>query len=118
MGGLSDFQKRRIMRAFLAEAAVTLTTQLFRVLKTTVFMIMTVYAKHGKTMNKDCQTLRRIIQSTQNYCSKVTASGNIHHEDPVSTKTDHRELHKANIHKRAAIDPLQGLQLTHCREFD
>ncbi len=42
-------------------------------------MIMTAYAKYGKTskknsdwkpkVNKDRQTLRRHVQSTQNYCS-------------------------------------------------
>ncbi len=34
----------------------------------------------------------------------MTANLNIHPEDPVSTKTDHRELHKVNIHERAATD--------------
>lgn len=32
---------------------------------------------------------------TQNYCSKVTVNLNIHPEEPASTKTDHRDLHKA-----------------------
>uniref|UniRef100_A0A8C1TMG4 Uncharacterized protein n=1 Tax=Cyprinus carpio TaxID=7962 RepID=A0A8C1TMG4_CYPCA len=92
------------MRACLAEAAVTLTAQLFHVSKTTVFM--TAYAIEYGLSNA-------IVQSTQNYCSKGTANLNIHHEDPVSTKTDHRELHKTNIHKRAAIDPLQGYERHH-----
>jgi hypothetical protein len=33
----------------------------------------------------------------------MTAELNIHLEDPVSTKTDRNELHKSNIHGRAAI---------------
>ncbi len=37
----------------------------------------------------------------QNYCSKVTVNLIIHLEDPVSTKTNHRDLHKDNIHERA-----------------
>ncbi len=39
---------------------------------------------------------------SRNYC-KVIANLNIHHEDPVSTKTDQKELYKANVHERAAI---------------
>jgi hypothetical protein len=33
----------------------------------------------------------------------VTAELNIHHKDPVSTKTVQRQLHNSNIHGRAAI---------------
>jgi hypothetical protein len=33
----------------------------------------------------------------------VTAELNIHLQDPVSTKTVQRELHKSNIHGRAVI---------------
>jgi hypothetical protein len=33
----------------------------------------------------------------------VTAELNIHREDPISTKTVRRELHKSNIHGRAAV---------------
>jgi hypothetical protein len=48
---------------------------------------------------KDC------FKKSQNYCSTGdrTAELNIHLEDPVSTKNVRRELHKANIHGRAAI---------------
>jgi hypothetical protein len=35
--------------------------------------------------------------------AKVTAELNIHLQDPVSTKMVHCELHKSNIHGRAAI---------------
>ncbi len=59
---------------------------------------MTAFMKHGKTFiseNLDC------VQTTQNYCSKVTANLNIQLEHPVFSKTDHRELH--NIHEKAAI---------------
>lgn len=37
------------MGVCLAGASVTLTAQLFGVLQTTVFMIMTAYTNHGKT---------------------------------------------------------------------
>jgi hypothetical protein len=52
---------------------------------------------------KDCS------EKSQNYCSTGdrTAELNIHLEDPVSSKTVRRELHKSNIHGRAAIaEPL------------
>jgi hypothetical protein len=35
--------------------------------------------------------------------AKVTAKLNIHLEDPVFSQTVRRELHKSNIHGRAAI---------------
>jgi histidine ammonia-lyase len=35
--------------------------------------------------------------------TKVTTEFNIHHENPVSVKTVRRELHKSNIHGKAAI---------------
>ncbi len=52
MGDLSDVQKRQIIEAYLAEAFVILTAQLFGVIITTVFTIMTVYTKHGKTSSE------------------------------------------------------------------
>jgi hypothetical protein len=45
------------------------------------------------------------FEKSQNYCNTGdrTAELNIQLEDPVSTKTVRRELHKSNIHGRAAI---------------
>jgi hypothetical protein len=48
---------------------------------------------------KDRHTLRTTTCST----GDRTAELNIHHADPVSTKTVRRELHKCNIHGTAAI---------------
>jgi hypothetical protein len=50
-------------------------------------------------IEKDCS------ETPQDFCSTGdrTAELNIHLEDPLSTKTDHHELHKSNIHARAAI---------------
>ncbi len=59
------------------------------------------------------------VQTPQNYSSKVTANLNIHLEDPVFSKTNHRELHKTNIQERAAnvkkdgVMIMKGEQLEH-----
>uniref|UniRef100_A0A672P1Z3 Uncharacterized protein n=1 Tax=Sinocyclocheilus grahami TaxID=75366 RepID=A0A672P1Z3_SINGR len=49
MGDLSDFQTGQTMGTRLARVSVTLTAQLFGILRTTAFTIMTVNTKHGKT---------------------------------------------------------------------
>lgn len=75
------------MGVCLAGASVTLTAQLFGVLQTTVFMIMTAYTNHGKTNQ------RRIVDENWKWmigveqCSRVSANFKIHLEDHVSTKT-------------------------------
>lgn len=46
---LKTSKKRQIMGPRLAGVSVTLRTHLFVVLKATVFIIKTVYTKHGKT---------------------------------------------------------------------
>jgi hypothetical protein len=43
-----------------------------------------------------------ISKNHRTTAAQVTAELNIHLEDPVSTKTAPRELHKSNIHGRAA----------------
>uniref|UniRef100_A0A672MR36 Uncharacterized protein n=1 Tax=Sinocyclocheilus grahami TaxID=75366 RepID=A0A672MR36_SINGR len=93
MADLSDFQKGQIMGAHLRGASVNLTAQLF--LSTTLFRIMTAYTKHGKTSSAK--------NSGQKLKVNYSANLIIHIEDSISTQNDHRELHKANIHMRAAI---------------
>ncbi len=65
--------------------------------------IITVYTKYGKTspVKKSSWWKQRCPNNTE---LLQTANLSIHLEDPVSTKTDNQELHKANIHERAAID--------------
>ncbi len=118
MGDLSNLQKGQIMEACLAGKPVTLTAQLFGILRTTVFaftcVFMGAYKKHGKTSSVKWEksklewwssnTKMDCIQTTQIYCSKVTHNINIQLEDPVSTKTNQRELYKANIQEWAVID--------------
>jgi hypothetical protein len=49
-------------------------------------------------------TLRRVVSKNHRTTAvQVTGELNIHLEDPVSTKTVRCELHKSNIHCRAAI---------------
>jgi hypothetical protein len=43
------------------------------------------------------------LEKSLNYASQVRAGVNIHVEVTVSTQTVRRELHKSNIHDRAAI---------------
>jgi hypothetical protein len=58
------------------------------------------------------RTLRRIISKNQRTpAAQVTAELNIHLEDPVSTKTVRRELHKSNISGRAAIAAVSNAQM-------
>jgi hypothetical protein len=51
---------------------------------------------------RDHLTLRRIVSKNHTTAAQVTAELNIHLENPVSTKTVQCELHKSNIHSRAA----------------
>ncbi len=84
MGDLSDVQKKQIMEAYLAEAFVILTAQLFGVIITTVFTIMTVYTKHGFSSEKENSGEKwKVIERNterfgQNNRSKVIANLNIH----------------------------------------
>jgi hypothetical protein len=78
---------------------------------------MTAYTYHGKTSSaernrgrkpklneRNSRTLKRIMfKNHKTAAAKVTAKLNIHLEDPVSSQTVRRELHKSNIHGRTAI---------------
>jgi hypothetical protein len=78
---------------------------------------MSAYTDHGKTTSarknrgrkstlteRGCRTLRRIVSKNHRItAAQVTAEPKIHLEDPVSTKTAQRELHKSNFHGRAAL---------------
>jgi hypothetical protein len=78
---------------------------------------MSAYTNHEKTtsakgnsgrkstlLERDHHILRRIVSTNHTTtAAKVTGELNIHLEDPAPTKTARRELHKSNIHGKAAI---------------
>jgi hypothetical protein len=77
---------------------------------------MSAFTNHGKTSAKrksgrksalterDRRTLKRAVSKNHITTSaQVTAELNIHLEDPLSTKTAQRVLHKSNIYGAAAI---------------
>jgi transposase len=98
MEDLSDFERGQIIGARLA---VTKIIMLLGVSRATVSKVMLACKNHGKTtsmkrnsrrksalMEKDCQTLRRIVpKNHRTTAAQVIAEVNIHLEDPVSTKT-------------------------------
>jgi hypothetical protein len=80
---------------------------------------MSAYTNHGKISSKRNsgrkstltervrRTLRRTVSKNHaNIAAQVTAELNIHLEGLVSTKIVTRELHKSNIHGRAAMAKL------------
>uniref|UniRef100_A0A672QTQ3 Uncharacterized protein n=1 Tax=Sinocyclocheilus grahami TaxID=75366 RepID=A0A672QTQ3_SINGR len=111
MSDLSDFQKGQVIGACLPGASVTLS-----VLRTTVFIIMAAYTKHGKNSSanknsgfrpkvndRDSQTLRRIVskqlQTTAAKCDSKTSIFTLN----VLLLQKLITVHKANIHERATI---------------
>jgi hypothetical protein len=78
---------------------------------------MSAYTNHGKTSaakrkrgrksaltERDRRTLKRaVLKNHSTTTAQVTAELNIHLEDPFSTKTVQRDLHKSNIYGTDAI---------------
>jgi predicted transcriptional regulator len=93
------------------------TATLLGVSRATVSNIVSAYTNHGKTKStkrnsgqkstrteRDGRTLRRTVSKNhRTTAAQVKAELNIHPGDPVSTKTVQHELHKSNIHGRAAF---------------
>jgi transposase len=99
----------------LAGASLTKTAILLGVSRATVSKVMSSYTIHRKTRSakrnsgrkstvtgRDYRKLSIISKTHTTTAAQVTAELNIHFEDPISTKTVRRELHKSNIHSRAA----------------
>jgi transposase len=117
MGNLSDFERGHIVGASLAGISMKKFATLFGVSRATVSKVMLACTNYGKTTSakrnsgrkstlteRDCRVFRRIFSKNhKTTAAHVTAVLNTHLEDPVSTKTVLRELHKSNIHGKAAI---------------
>jgi predicted transcriptional regulator len=125
MGDLSDFERWQIVGGRLASASVTNTATLLGISRATVSKVMWTYTNHGKTTSakknswrrsttteRNRLTLRRIVCKT---LRTTAAEPNIHLEDPVSTRTVRRELHKYNIHGRVAL--ALGMKIFHRRGY-
>jgi hypothetical protein len=119
MGDLSDFEKGKIVSAHLAGSSATKTATLLRVLRGAVSNDLSAYMNHGKTTsgeevqwakidndrNRSSYIEKDCFEKSPNYCSAGdrTTELDIHLEDPIFIKIVRRELHKSNIHGRAAI---------------
>lgn len=112
---LSEFQRGRIVGAREAGMSIHATCKLVGVSKTTVCRIMEEYSRGKTTADKSTgrkpkldsrqkRSLKRIVRKDRRITAvKATASLNDSLEEPVSTRTVRRELHKMGMHGRAAI---------------
>jgi len=112
-GRLVRFSKRKDCRCAFRAASVT-KRPLHQLYPEQQFP---TYTDHEKTSSaernsgrktklneRNRRTLKRIMSKNhRTAAARVTAKLNIHLEDPVSSQTVRRELHKSNIHGRAAI---------------
>jgi transposase len=114
---LPSFERGQIVGERLAGASVIKTVTLLGVSKVTVSKVMSACTNHWKTTSakrnsgqkstltkSDSRTLRRIVpKNHRTTAAQATAELSMHLEDPLSTKSVRRELHKSSIHGRAAI---------------
>ena len=97
-----------VLRGTVSKVMTTKTAQMFGVSRGTVSKVMTAFEKEGKTSSakhksgrksklseRDRRTLNRIVRKDRRTTAvKITAELNEHLQNPVSTKTVRRELHK------------------------
>jgi hypothetical protein len=115
MENLSNFEREQIIGVCLTGSSLTKTAILLCVLQATDSKVMSAYINHWKTTSakknsreklteRDRHTLgRTVLKNHTITAAQVTEELNIHLEATVSTKTVQHELHRSNIHGRAAI---------------
>ena len=115
MSNLPEFQRGQIVGARLAGASVTKSATSLGASRAAVSKVTMEYTPHGKISSakrnsgrkpkprkRDRRTLKRILSNNHSTAAKVTAEL-VHLEDPVSTTTVRRKLHKSNIQGTATI---------------
>ena len=117
MADLSDIKRGQIVGARMAGASARKTAELFGIAMNSISKEMTAFEKKGKTSSlkqnsgrkrkpsdRDCRTFTWIVwKDHKNTAPEITVELNDHLENPVSSKTVGRELHKAGCHWKAAI---------------
>jgi hypothetical protein len=119
MGDLSDFETEQIVRCAFSWSICDKNCHIIRCIERDSFQGYVgihessednsseeEYGRKSTLTKRDRRTWRRIFfEKSQNCCSTCdrTTELNIRLEDPVSTKTVKRELHKSSIRGMAAI---------------
>jgi hypothetical protein len=108
---LSEFERGQIVGGCLVGASETKTATLFGVCgiheswEESNISEEEQWAKMNTDRRRSSYIENDYFEKSQNYCSTADrkAELNINFEDPVSPRTLRRELHKSNLHGRAAI---------------
>ncbi|KAL6458256.1 hypothetical protein MHYP_G00334860 [Metynnis hypsauchen] len=115
MGDIPEFKRGQIVGARLVGTSVTKT---FFVMYQEPWYpgLMSAYHQEGQTTSnriycgrkrklseRDARVVTRIVSKHKTTAAQIMAELNVHLNSPVSTRTVRRELHRVNIHGRAAI---------------